>query len=85
MVEEAYTRAKEILLASRDKLDQLAQVLFEREVIFREDVEKIYGPRPWDDSHKESDTPAESTETTKPVDEAPVTDTITDPTETQAS
>ena len=48
MVEEAYQRAKEILIGSRDKLDQLAGVLFEREVIFREDVEKIYGKRPWD-------------------------------------
>ena len=48
MVEEAYQRAKEILIGSRDNLDQLAGVLFEREVIFREDVEKIYGKRPWD-------------------------------------
>lgn len=49
LVEEAYQRAKEIITASRDKLDQLAQLLFEREVIFREDVEKIYGERPWND------------------------------------
>ena len=48
MVEEAYQRAKSIILASRDKLDELANVLFEREVIFREDVENIYGPREWD-------------------------------------
>ena len=52
MVEEAYQRAKEILIGSRDKLDQLAGVLFEREVIFREDVEKIYGKRPWDKEAK---------------------------------
>lgn len=49
LVEEAYQRAKEIITASRDKLDQLAQLLFEREVIFREDVENIYGERPWND------------------------------------
>ena len=49
LVEEAYQRAKEIITASRDKLDQLAQLLFEREVIFREDVENIYGKRPWND------------------------------------
>ena len=48
MVEEAYQRAKSIIVASRDKLDKLANVLFEREVIFREDVENIYGPREWD-------------------------------------
>lgn len=49
LVEEAYQRAKEIITASRDKLDQLAKLLFEREVIFREDVENIYGKRPWND------------------------------------
>ena len=48
MVEEAYERAKQIIVDSREKLDQLATVLYEREVIFREDVEKIYGERPWD-------------------------------------
>ncbi|MBQ9586603.1 MAG: ATP-dependent zinc metalloprotease FtsH [Bacteroidales bacterium] len=53
MVEEAYKRAKEIIIGSRDKLDELAKVLFEREVIFREDVEKIYGPRPWESENKE--------------------------------
>lgn len=55
LVEEAYQRAKEIILSSRDKLDELASVLFEREVIFREDVEKIYGSRPWENEKKEDD------------------------------
>ena len=49
MVEEAYTRAKQIIIDSREKLDELAKILYDREVIFREDVEKIYGPRPWDE------------------------------------
>ncbi|MBO7489842.1 MAG: ATP-dependent zinc metalloprotease FtsH [Bacteroidales bacterium] len=52
MVEEAYQRAKDIILGSREKLDQLANLLFEREVIFREDVEQIYGPRPWSEEQK---------------------------------
>ncbi len=52
MVEEAYKRAKDIILGSREKLDQLANLLFEREVIFREDVEQIYGPRPWSEEQK---------------------------------
>ncbi|MBP5326979.1 MAG: ATP-dependent zinc metalloprotease FtsH [Bacteroidales bacterium] len=55
LVEEAYQRSKEIILSSRDKLDELAKVLFEREVIFREDVEKIYGSRPWEDEKKEDE------------------------------
>ena len=59
MVDEAYNRAKEIIISSRDKLDQLAAVLYEREVIFREDVEQIYGPRPWE--KKETATETETT------------------------
>ena len=54
MVEEAYARAKEIIVNSREKLDQLAGLLYEREVIFREDVEKIYGKRPWDEDKDET-------------------------------
>ncbi len=64
MVDEAYQRAKDIILASRDKLDQLAKVLFEREVIFREDVENIYGPRPWEERKTENEKPKEEHETT---------------------
>ncbi len=59
LIDEAYGRAKEIILASRDKLDKLAEVLYEREVIFRDDVEQIYGPRPWDkkeESEQDGDT-----------------------------
>ena len=57
LVEEAYQRAKQIILDSRDKLDQLAQLLFDREVIFREDVENIYGKRPWEDENDLSHPP----------------------------
>ena len=49
LVEEAYNRAKTILIENREKLDALATILVEREVIFREDVENIYGKRPWDE------------------------------------
>ena len=62
MVDEAYQRAKEILLASRDKLDQLAKVLFEREVIFREDVENIYGSRPWEKKEENAEPKADNAE-----------------------
>ncbi|HIW87272.1 MAG TPA: ATP-dependent zinc metalloprotease FtsH, partial [Candidatus Onthomorpha intestinigallinarum] len=59
LVEEAYAQAKGILKDNRDKLDALAAILIEREVIFREDVEKIYGKRPWDkdeeEQHKDSE------------------------------
>ena len=48
MVEEAYSKAKELLLGHREQLDQLASQLYEKEVLFREDLERIFGPRPWE-------------------------------------
>jgi len=48
IVESAYERAKSILSENRDKLEKLASLLLEREVIFREDLEEIFGKRPWD-------------------------------------
>ncbi len=47
MVNEQYDRAKRILSEHKDGHAQLAQLLVEREVIFAEDVEKIFGKRPW--------------------------------------
>ena len=53
MLESAYQRAKQLLLENRDKLDQLAEQLISREVIFREDLEQIYGKRPFEEEEKE--------------------------------
>ena len=47
MIAVQYERAKKILSENSEKHAQLANLLFEREVIFAEDVEKIFGPRPW--------------------------------------
>ncbi len=47
IISEQYERAKEILRKHADGHAQLAQTLITREVIFTEDVEKIFGPRPW--------------------------------------
>ena len=47
MINEQYERAKQILTEHKDGHAQLAQLLVEREVIFAEDVEKIFGKRPW--------------------------------------
>ena len=47
MVNEQYDRAKRILSEHKEGHAQLAQLLVEREVIFAEDVEKIFGKRPW--------------------------------------
>ena len=62
MLEEAYQRAKQILSENRDQLDKLAALLVEREVIFREDLEEIYGKRPFDEEAKaEEQQPKEDT------------------------
>ncbi|MBN2730000.1 MAG: ATP-dependent zinc metalloprotease FtsH [Bacteroidales bacterium] len=47
IVEEAYERAKKLIADNKDKVTALAELLLEKEVIFREDVEKIFGPRPF--------------------------------------
>lgn len=47
MIGEQYDRAKNILLEHKDGHNRLAELLLEREVIFAEDVEKIFGKRPW--------------------------------------
>ncbi|MPS74423.1 MAG: ATP-dependent zinc metalloprotease FtsH [Chryseobacterium sp.] len=48
LVETQYQRAVTILTENRDKLDALSQKLLEKEVIFREDLEEIFGKRAWD-------------------------------------
>lgn len=47
MIAEQYERAKKLLLEKREGHAALADLLVEREVIYAEDVEKIFGKRPW--------------------------------------
>lgn len=47
MIATQYERAKDLLRQHQEGHAQLAQLLIEREVIFAEDVEKIFGKRPW--------------------------------------
>ncbi len=47
IINEQYERAKKILQEHKEGHAQLAQLLVEREVIFADDVEKIFGKRPW--------------------------------------
>ena len=46
IIEQQYQRALAILRANQDKLTTLAELLLEREVIFKEDLENIFGKRP---------------------------------------
>lgn len=54
LIEGQYQRAIEILTENKDKLTALANKLLESEVIFREDLEKIFGKRAWIPEEKES-------------------------------
>ena len=47
LIAEQYERAKQILTEHKEGHNQLAQLLIDREVIFAEDVERIFGKRPW--------------------------------------
>jgi len=45
IIDESYDRATEVLKAHRKQLTELAEILLEKEVIFSEDLEKIFGKR----------------------------------------
>ena len=47
MIETQYARAKSLLTEHSKGHAKLSQLLVEREVVFAEDVERIFGPRPW--------------------------------------
>ncbi|MEL1248495.1 ATP-dependent zinc metalloprotease FtsH [Flavobacterium helocola] len=55
LIEEQYQRAIHILETNKEKLTQLADILIEKEVIFKDDLETIFGKRPFD---KEDEIPA---------------------------
>lgn len=50
IIEKQYQRALDLLEENKDKLTQLADVLLEKEVIFKDNLEKIFGKRPYQDS-----------------------------------
>ena len=68
MIAQQYQRAKDILSQNAEGHAALAQLLVEREVIFAEDVERIFGPRPWTSRTEEILTPEE---TDQPSDKEP--------------
>ena len=57
MIESQYERALELLSANKEKLTELANKLLSQEVIFKEDLELIFGKREW-----ETNTPEETPE-----------------------
>ena len=67
MIQEQYERAKALLSEHKEGHAELARILIEREVIFAEDVENIFGKRPWTSRSEEifeSNNKVQSEETT---------------------
>ncbi|EDP72069.1 putative transmembrane AAA-metalloprotease FtsH [Flavobacteriales bacterium ALC-1] len=48
IIEKQYERAIKLLEQHKDKLTELAEVLLDKEVIFKDNLEKIFGKRPFD-------------------------------------
>jgi cell division protease FtsH len=65
LIAEQYQRAKDILNQHLDGMKELASILIEKEVIFADDVERIFGKRPWksraDELSEESEKKKEET------------------------
>jgi len=55
LIENEYQRAIKLLEDNKDKLEQLAAILIEKEVIFKDDLENIFGKRPFDIPSEETD------------------------------
>ena len=64
LIETQYQRAITILTENKDKLVRLAELLLEKEVIFKDDLVEIFGKRPFDKevAEKQIDTPKEKNE-----------------------
>ncbi|WP_179345471.1 ATP-dependent zinc metalloprotease FtsH [Winogradskyella ursingii] len=55
IIEKQYQRAIELLKNNKDKLTELAEVLLEKEVIFKDNLEKIFGKRAFEKSESMSE------------------------------
>ncbi len=62
IIEEQYQRAIHLLIEHKDKLTDLAKVLLDKEVIFKDNLQKIFGDRPFDKSKSEATTAEENAE-----------------------
>ncbi len=78
LIETQYQRAIDLLEANKDKLSQLADILLEKEVIFKDDLQKIFGNRPFAEKEqvplisKKSDSKDSTSEDSEIEEESPV-------------
>ena len=64
LIDDAYKKAMSILKDKRENLEKLAMQLLEKEVIFREDLEEIFGKRPFDKEHFIDEKPKDISDST---------------------
>ena len=53
VIDKAYAKTLELLQNNKSKLDILAATLLEKEVIYKEDLERVFGKRTWDKEENE--------------------------------
>ncbi len=53
LVEYAYERTKKVLQDHREELEKLAELLLQKEVVFKKDLEEIFGKRPYETEEAE--------------------------------
>ena len=87
MIEAQYARALDLLSKNKDKLTELANKLLSHEVIFKEDLETVFGKREWEDEIKEplvsTTKPEVKIEKIEPTSLVEPMDSIEDQTETK--
>ncbi len=83
LIAEQYQRAKDILNQHLDGMKELASILIEKEVIFADDVERIFGKRPWksraDELSEESEKKKEASKSDENVKEDSQKDKVSEP------
>ncbi len=62
LIEGQYQRAIAILKKNKDKLAKLAERLLEKEVIFKDDLEEVFGKRPFDKEVESKETESKTEE-----------------------
>ncbi|WP_339654294.1 ATP-dependent zinc metalloprotease FtsH, partial [uncultured Salegentibacter sp.] len=65
LIETQYQRAIDLLTKHKDKLGQLADILLDKEVIFKDDLETIFGKRPYDKDKEKTEVLGKKEETPK--------------------
>jgi cell division protease FtsH len=82
LIEEAYQKTKNLIIEHKQHLENLAQALLAKEILFQQDLEGLIGKRPFDTKttyQEYMDTPATNTE--EPVAEESTNETAEEPTE----